>query len=457
MKDLKFKSLTMRIWITFTAVILIIVMCISLVYFTIVDRYEYSSRIQDMKTVHQTLLNNTNIRNGLLGLENLNRVGFYIAHKESGEKTEIIEIMKPNIERRDLDDKNPIENRNGQRIWMASFAKDENMKEVLFEEKQFNQKYMFMISSIKIDNENGYYLISYVDSRKELPIIEIAAIVSLIFIIIGFITARLVADNISKPLKELEIYTERIAKKDWTQPLELDRADEVGRLAVAMNEMQEALKYSEKEEKLFLQSISHDLKTPVMVIMSHAQAILDGIYIESIENTANIIKEEAIRLQNKIRQILYLNSLDYSLVNNNENEEVDLEELAISVAAKLRPINNEIVWQLDTTQVRVNANSEKIRVAIENILDNQLRYADKRINITLKDAEDSALLEISNDGPIIEPEKIVHIFENFYKDKTGNFGLGLAITKRIIDFYKGTVTAENKESGVQFTIKLPKI
>jgi two-component system sensor histidine kinase CssS len=67
------------------------------------------------------------------------------------------------------------------------------------------------------------------------------------------------------------------------------------------------------------------------------------------------------------------------------------------------------------------------------------------------------VLKIYNDGPNIDADHINNIFDNFYKDKTGNFGLGLAISKKIIDFYKGEIKAENNSIGVTFTIKYPLI
>lgn len=168
-----------------------------------------------------------------------------------------------------------------------------------------------------------------------------------------------------------------------------------------------------------MKSISHDLKTPAMVIMSHAEAIIDGVYIDSIEKTAEIIKNEAISLEKKIKQLLYLNTLDYVLENNTEGGEV------------------------------------KLQVAIENIVENGLRYAKEKICITVKQEGSFVNLDIYNDGPNIEQKHITHIFDNLYKDKTGNFGLGLAITKKIIDFYNGEIEALNREKGVSFIIKLP--
>jgi two-component system sensor histidine kinase CssS len=77
------------------------------------------------------------------------------------------------------------------------------------------------------------------------------------------------------------------------------------------------------------------------------------------------------------------------------------------------------------------------------------------IRITLKKDGQYAVLEIYNDGPKIDEKHIRHIFDRMYKDKTGNFGLGLAISKKIVDFYKGEITAVNREKGVSFIIKYP--
>ena len=152
-------------------------------------------------------------------------------------------------------------------------------------------------------------------------------IIGMVFIGIGFLTAKVVANRISKPLKELEDYTVRIAHKDWKRPIEVKSEDEIGRLASSMNFMQEELKRADSEEKMFLQSISHDLKTPVMVIMSHAEAIIDGVYAESMEKNAEIIRDEALRLERKINHLLYLNTLSYVLENDVNTVKVNLKSL----------------------------------------------------------------------------------------------------------------------------------
>ena len=82
-----------------------------------------------------------------------------------------------------------------------------------------------------------------------------------------------------------------------------------------------------------------------MVIMSYAQAIMDGMYVDSTENTALIIKKEAIRLEKKIKQILYLNTLDYVLENEQEYEEVYLDKLLTYLVHNFEQMNLNLNWQ----------------------------------------------------------------------------------------------------------------
>jgi two-component system, OmpR family, sensor histidine kinase CssS len=265
-----------------------------------------------------------------------------------------------------------------------------------------------------------------------------------------------VANRISKPLKELEEYTVRIAHKDWKKPIEVKSEDEIGRLGSSMNFMQEELKRADSEEKMFLQSISHDLKTPVMVIMSHAEAIIDGVYAESMEKNAEIIRDEAIRLEKKINHLLYLNTLSYVLENDVNKVKVNLRDLLSHIISRFEAVNSSIEWEAELQNLSTFGNMDKIQVSIENIMDNGMRYAQSKMRVSLKEKGSFAVIEIYNDGPKIKDEHIGKIFDNFYKDKTGNFGLGLAISKKIVDFYKGNISAVNRDKGVSFIIKYPK-
>ncbi|NFF66425.1 HAMP domain-containing histidine kinase [Clostridium sporogenes] len=459
MKRLRFKSLTMRIWTTFTAIILIIICSISFLYLVAFKRISENSKLEDLKVAHDVLLNSNNFneQNRFDELKSLKGSDHFIAKIDENDKYKIIDIGKRKEEPPPIEKKNPPPRPASDEIkmWMASYIIGNNIQQKQFKEYHNNVKFIFIISSIKNAGGEKLYLISYIPEIQDNVLLYTVIIIGVVFIGIGFFTAKLVANYISRPLRELEDYTVKIAHKDWREPVKIKNDDEIGRLVDSMNRMQKELKKIDEEEKMFLQSISHDLKTPVMVIMSHAQAIIDGMYIESVEETAEIIKDEAAILEKKIKQLLYLNTLAYSLENNSENIGFELHNLLFNIISRFEIVNSKIQWNLDIDKVVIKGNPEKIRVAIENILDNGLRYAEGQISVTLKKENSVAVLEFYNDGPNIDKNNIDHIFKNLYKDRTGNFGLGLAISKKIIDFYNGEIKAVNRDNGVSFIIKYP--
>ena len=451
MKGVKFKSLAIRIWITYAVIILIIICSSSALYINAFSNIEEKAKIGDLSLAHDILLKGNNFNDPEIRLNEMENL--------KGSKHIILNIapnneIYVNVIKQKKDNYHEVD-QDGMRDWMASFIKEDKLYEKQFEGSYEKHQVIFIISSIESDSAGKSYLISYMKYSKYNGLVYMVIAIGISFITLGFFIARIVANSISRPLKELEEFTVRIANKNWNEPIKINSEDEIGRLAEAMNEMQKSLKHVDEEEKVFLQSISHDLKTPVMVIMSHAEAIIDGVYIDSVENTAEIIKKEAINLQKKLNQLLYLNTLDYVLKNSNKSTEINLQKLLLNTISRFKLVNSKIMWEVEDSEIFAYGNIEKIEVIIENILDNQLRYAKEKICISLKQENTYAVLEIYNDGPKIDEKHIEHIFDNLYKDKTGNFGMGLAICKKIISFHKGEIVAINKENGVSFIIKLP--
>lgn len=438
MKKPKIKSLMLRIWMTFTIMILIIICCISFLYMFVFRAFDEKAKIEDLKVAHNMLLKNDNFNEPLRfdKLRNLREIQNLVVTIDNNE-TKVMDINQPPNQ--------PRPEQSDERNWMISFTKYAESGQKQFKEYYDNKKFFFIISSIKNQQSGKSYLITYMPYFADNSILYNVIIIGIIFIIIAFFTSKLVASYISRPLKELENYTRRISNKQWGEPIKVKSNDEIGSLADSMNVMQKKLKYADENEKLFLQSISHDLKTPVMVIMGHAEAIIDGIYIDSVEKTAEIIRDEALNLEKRIKEILYFNTLEYMLENNVENESVDLGQVVNNMIDRFNVLKNDIHWELDIHKSLVWGDMEKIQVSIENILDNALRYAKTTIKISLKNKNGFSTLEIYNDGNSIKNEDMERIFDNMYKDKTGNFGMGLAISKKIIDFYGGDIKKRKKK------------
>ncbi|WP_368488704.1 ATP-binding protein [Clostridium sp. BJN0013] len=454
MKIFKAESLMIRIWVVFTIVTLTIICCISFLYLVTFRVFDENAKIEDLKTAHEILLKN-NILNQPLKfdkLRNLTNMQNLIVDIDKN-KVIMIDVHFPHDKSHLPEDYR----KNEEKKWLAGFIKYIEKDEKQFKKYHNNVKFLFIISPIKSQNSEKAYLITYMPYFLDKSILYKATLTGIIFIFIAFFTSKLVAGYISKPLKELEDYTKKIANKHWGEPIKIRSNDEIGSLANSMNVMQKKLKYAEESEKLFFQSISHDLKTPVMVIMSHAEAIIEGMYIDSVEKTAEIIKDEAISLEEKIKQILYLNTLDYMLENNTENKNMNLEDVLNKIIHRFETFNNNIKWDLNIKKSIIWGNREKVIISIKNILDNALRYAKTTIKITLKEENNFAVLEIYNDGNTIRNSDIERIFDSMYKDKKGNFGLGLAISKKIINFYRGDIKAVNRSNGVSFIIKYPNL
>lgn len=454
MKKIRTKSLTMQIWLSFMAMVLVLIIIFSIVNFFMIKDKDKSKDFSDLKTYQEVIL-----KSGY-SIEN-EELAEYLSKYQVFKGTNYFFVSTGLGKSIILGDRFP--NMNGPREsqtvikWIASYTSKVSQGEMRFSETYNNRQYFFLIRKINLSLSQGdIYLVTYKCNPEHRDgFLQINTISIIIIIMLGFITAKIISKNLAKPLKMLELHTEKIARKEWSEPLVVEREDEIGRLVMSVNKMQAALKAADEEEQSFLQSISHDLKTPVMVIKSYAEAILDGIYIENLDETAKLISGEATKLEHKIKQLIYFNSLNYVMDNEKVSDELSLDLLCGELYERFKHIRNDLRWDLSLDEVILkNANKDKLTVALENILDNQLRYAKSKISIKLSNDGNGAVLEIYNDGPQISENDLNRIFDKFYKAKKGNFGLGLAITQKIIEFHNGTIDVINRDKGVSFIIKI---
>ncbi len=445
-RGMKFKTIATRIWVTFTTVILVTVSLILVVYYGVFNFVDSEAKEKDILILHETILEGNyspkvqfdtfhNLRNSNNYLVKDGKVYSFMEY--IARRSDVVMPHMPRFPRGEQLEES-----------LSDVANEGDYKRII-KRKILGRRYIIVSSEY-----DGGFLLSTVPLNINGGILYMLLGMGVFFIIIGFIVSRIIAYYVAKPLRQLEGFTKRVAVKDFSKPVCVSSRDELGRLAESMNMMQESLKRADEEEKLFLQSISHDLKTPVMVIMSHADAIIDGIYVDSLPNTARIIRDEAVALNKKVRGLLYLNTLDYVLENKAENDIVDVGEIISNIVSRLRHVRENIEFDLSIEKAEITADSEKLTVAFENIIDNAIRYAKSKIHVTVNKQDEHIRAIIFNDGEPIKLKKVEMVFEKMYKDKKGNFGLGLAITKKIIEFYKGSIIAENTDGGVEFTVIL---
>jgi len=296
---------------------------------------------------------------------------------------------------------------------------------------------MVFLTSVRMD---GNYKIEYIGL--------------FLLLLLSFFTSRIAAKRITKPIQELEAFAEEVSKRNWNVKVPKTDPDEIGLLAEVLERMRDSLRIAEERDRQFLQSTSHDLKTPVMIIKGYAQAMLDGMTIESEKSAAEVIRTESERLERRIVQLLRLNTLGHALEYNENRELVSIDRVLNSLVSKFRIVRPELHWDISLVEAEIHCDPEALLIAFENIIENQLRYAKSSISVLMNATNDDGKIEvtISNDGDSFTVEDPMVLFDAFKKDKEGKFGLGLAIVKQVIEAHEGTISAYNMENGVEFKI-----
>ncbi len=220
--------------------------------------------------------------------------------------------------------------------------------------------------------------------------------------------------------------------------------DEVSDLAYYIESMRIQIYDNEETKREMIQNLSHDIKTPLAVIKSYAEAIMDEV--EEPKSAELIIKQSNL-LQHKVEMLLQLNRLHY-LEKDREFDSINLEEIINSIVGSLKHLTKlEFILNLEETYFL--GYSENYYTIIENILSNAMRYAKSKIVITLKDNE----LSFYNDGEHIDEQFLNANFKAYEKGSRGEFGVGMSIVKKTLDFFSLELEVDNETIGVTFTIK----
>lgn len=268
-------------------------------------------------------------------------------------------------------------------------------------------------------------------------------------LLISWFASLLIVRYLTRPLVQMQQHVKRIANRNWHDPLTISRGDEIGQLAGSIESMRRQLVQQDEAQQSLLQNISHELKTPVMVIRSYARAMQEGVYPKGdLAGSIQVIDEEGERLEKLVKQLLYLTRLDYLSGHSQNKKSIDLEKLTSSIAQRLKHQRPHIDWSLELQPVSLGGDEDILRVLLENLLDNHLRYAASRLEIKLHEKVGEILLYIWNDGSRVEPHVLCQLFQPFEKGRDGKYGLGLTIAQRIVKMYDGKISLANERDGV---------
>ncbi|MBK8023504.1 MAG: HAMP domain-containing histidine kinase [Chloroflexi bacterium] len=272
--------------------------------------------------------------------------------------------------------------------------------------------------------------------------------------------------QISRPLRRLASAGQGIAGGDLTRRVSLNGHDEIASVARTFNQMAETLQHYETERRNMIGDIAHELRTPLSIIQSNVEAMLDGMLPTSPEELQSL-HQETLRLNRLITDLRTL-SLAESGQLRLQTQPVRIDDLAQQVWDRMAPRAREKSITLRTSVAAdlppVQGDFERLMQIMTNLVDNALRYSPNESVVIIEGrAEGGAVkLSVSDSGPGIPPEEIPHLFERFWRsDKSrsrtsGGSGLGLAIVRQLAELHGGTVQVESKlGQGARFTLCLP--
>ena len=204
----------------------------------------------------------------------------------------------------------------------------------------------------------------------------------------------------------------------------------------------------QKRQKQFFENASHELKTPLMSIQGYAEGLQAGIITEP-EKATKVILSETDKMTGLVNDILSISRLEsgaYKISKETVFMQEFLSECLTSMEASINEKSLRVFF--DVAPVPLEADRVQFEKAVRNILTNAIRYAANAIRIWY----DGRQLVIWDDGTPISEESLKHLFERFYTGPNGNTGIGMSLTKEIVEQHGWKIKAENTQSGVQFVI-----
>lgn len=339
------------------------------------------------------------------------------------------------------------------------------------------------------DGSFHYFIltVSFQTIRDNIAIFNAFTIfVGAIFMILSGGILYLTSTRFTTPILAMNRVTQDLANLDFSRKVDVDSNDEIGDLGNSINRMSHQLEQSikaltEANKKLeadielknridrlrkeFIASASHELKTPISLILGYSEALkLSGLDEATIDDYLNIIIDESNKMNKLVMSLLKISQLE-SGIQEFQMAPVQLDDLIEETVRmyqlKLDEVQCAVKVDIEATEVLTDYDA--IQTVLSNYLSNAIHHVDerKRIVIRTKAANGRIRLEVENSGPAIGEADRERIWESFYKiDKArtrtyGGQGLGLSIVRTTLTQLGCAYGVENVADGVVFYCEIP--
>lgn len=287
-------------------------------------------------------------------------------------------------------------------------------------------------------------------------------------IALGLVLAVTIAGPLNEDLSAIADVAARVASGDLTARTGVERPDEVGAVADALDDMVARLETNEEDRRRdelarqsFLAAIGHDLRTPLAALQAALEAVEDGVAPDP-ERYVKSMQRDVQALGALVDDLFLLSRIESGHLEY-ETMDIDLAELADESVEALEPMAQRVGVSLvleTEGEVPAHGGPDMLGRVIRNLVDNAIRHAPPETAVRISVVSNgAAMLRVEDDGPGFTAEFLDAAFESFARAdrartrSTGGAGLGLAIAKGVVDAHGGRIWAEAGPGGkVAFTL-----
>lgn len=285
-------------------------------------------------------------------------------------------------------------------------------------------------------------------------------------IILSILMVLISTKYLVKPITKLTKATNSLAEGKFNVELDINRSDELGKLANSFSHMANQLEQSDDIRKEFISNISHDIQSPLSNIKGYTNLLgKDSLPSEDKEKYIAVINVEIERLSTLTKQLLLLSSLD-------QNEDI-MKKKTFNVAEQIKELVRQYQWAIGEKGImlsyslpdfEISGDPLLLNTVWDNLLTNAIKYNKENgsIDIAIAEKDSSVIINFQDKGIGLSEKELKRIFDRFYRVDTSRThsvegsGLGLSIVSSIVKLHNGKIVVKSEENGGStFSVTLP--
>ncbi|RHW37403.1 sensor histidine kinase [Neobacillus notoginsengisoli] len=450
----KFKSISMKLGFTFSAIFISLFFILGFILYGI-----FTNIFVDY--IQQDLLTRTKNHASILEKSFNESTIAHVLEMEQGIPSEVLITDSNN---RILDSSIRLE----EKITKNLHSKTIRDEGEIIENNWKNQKYIIAVSPI--GNQLGFIYMFYPSSILR----EIVFVMNILFIaanagilLLAFGIIGILSRSLTKPLLAMKDATTKMAMGKYRQTIPVKGQDEIAQLGNSIQLLGEQLKHFEDSRNDFLAAVSHELRTPLTYIKGYSDVLQKGLIKDQKEQEdyLRIINKEAHRVAYMVNDLFEMSKLqtgNFLLEKEAASINIPIEKVIMNLGPVARNKGLKLKMELQPDLPDIPIDLDRLEQAFYNLIENSIKFTTQG-SVTVKTfvKSDFIVVEVSDTGTGIPASDLPKIFDRFYRvdqsrtRKTGGTGLGLYVVKQIVEAHNGEIHVTSHEStGTTFSLFL---